>query len=120
MIKFIVKLLIVALVANAAWHLMTAYASYWKFKDAVAQTIQFGNDKSLATLKGRILQLATDYDVPVDEDDFTITRSRESLHTVVDGGYSRDIELLPGYSRPWSFVFHVDTFSDAPLTGEGR
>ena len=118
--KFIVKLLIAALIANAAWHVMSAYASFWKFKDAVAQTAQFGNDKSVAMLKNRILQLATEYDLPVDDNSFTVTRSRESLHTVVDGSYTREIELVPGYSRPWPFPFHIDTFSDAPLTGEGR
>ena len=118
--KFLFKLLIAALIANAAWHVMSAYMSYWKFKDAVAQTTQFGNDKSVATIKNRILQLATDYDLPVDDDDFTVTRSRESLHTIVDGSFTRDVELVPGYSRPWPFPFHVDTFSDAPLTGEAR
>jgi hypothetical protein len=119
-LKFIVKLLIAALIANAAWHVMSAYASFWKFKDAVAQTTQFGNDKSVAMLKNRILQLATEYDLPVDDNSFTVTRSRESLHTVVDGSYTREIELVPGYSRPWPFPFHIDTFSDAPMTGDGR
>jgi hypothetical protein len=119
-LKFILKLLIAALIANAAWHVMSAYMSYWKFKDAVTQTTQFGNDKSVPTLKNRILQLATDYDLPIDENDFTVTRSRESLHTVVDGSYTRDVELVPGYSRPWPFPFHVDTFSDAPMTGENK
>jgi hypothetical protein len=119
-LKFIVKLLIAALIANAAWHVMSAYASFWKFKDAVAQTAQFGNDKSVAMLKNRILQLATEYDLPVDDNSFTVTRSRESLHTVVDGSYTREIELVPGYSRPWPFPFHIDTFSDAPMTGDGR
>ena len=118
--KFIVKLLIAALIANAAWHVMSAYASFWKFKDAVAQTAQFGNDKSVAMLKNRILQLATEYDLPVDDNGFTVTRSRESLHTVVDGSYTREIELVPGYSRRWPFPFHIDTFSDAPMTGDGR
>ena len=118
--KFIVKLLIAALIANAAWHVMSAYASFWKFKDAVAQTTQFGNDKSVTMLKSRILQLATDYDLPIDDNSFTVTRSRESLHTVVDGSYTREIELVPGYSRPWPFSFHIDTFSDAPMTGDGR
>jgi hypothetical protein len=117
-IKLIVKLLIVAIVANAAWHLMTAYTAYWKFKDAVQQTAQFGNDKSVEQLKSRVLQLASDYDLPVDENDFTVTRSRETLHTVIDGSFARDVELLPGYSRRWPFAFHVDTFSDAPLTGD--
>jgi hypothetical protein len=119
-LKFIVKLLIAALIANAAWHVMSAYASFWKFKDAVAQTTQFGNDKSVTMLKNRILQLATDYDLPVDDNSFTVTRSRESLHTVVEGSYTREIELVPGYSRPWPFPFHIDTFSDAPMTGDGR
>ena len=118
--KFIVKLLIAALIANAAWHVMSAYASFWKFKDAVAQTAQFGNDKSVTMLKSRILQLATEYDLPVDDNSFTVTRSRESLHTVVDGSYTREIELVPGYSRLWPFPFHIDTFSDAPMTGDGR
>jgi len=120
LIKFILKLLVAALIANAAWHTMSAYASYWKFKDAVTQTTQFGNDKSLATLKARILQLAMDYDLPIDGDDFTITRSRETLHTVVDGTYARDIEFAPGFVRPWSFPFHIDTFSEAPLSGDSR
>jgi hypothetical protein len=117
-VKLILKLVIVGLVANAAFHLMTAYTSYWKFKDAVAQTTQFGNDKSLDTLKRRIVELAIEYDLPMDEGDFTIARSRETLHTVVDGSYTRDIDLLPGYSRPWKFDFKVDTFSDAPIKEE--
>src|SRR5262245_6452150 len=97
---------------------MTAYTAYWKFKDAVQQVTLFGNDKSLDTLKGRVLQLANDYDLPIDADDFTITRSRETLHTIVTGSYSRDIDLAPGFTRPWKFEFTIDTFSDAPLTGD--
>lgn len=115
MIKLIIKLAIVALVANAAWHLMAAYTSYYKFKDAVQQTTQFGNDKSLDQLKSRILSLATDYDVPIGEDDVTV--KREMLHTIVDGSYVKSIDLAPGYSRPWTFTFHTDTFSEAPMSG---
>ena len=115
MIKLIIKLAIVALVANAAWHLMTAYTSFYKFKDAVQQTTQFGNDKSLDQLKTRVLALASDYDVPLNEDDFTLRR--ETLHTIVDGAYTKTIDLAPGYSRPWKFEFHIDTFSEAPMSG---
>ena len=111
--KLLIKLAIVALVANAAWHLMTAYTSYYKFKDAVQQTTQFGNDKSLDQLRTRILNLANDYDLPLGEDDFTVRR--ETLHTIVEGAYVKTIDLLPGYSRPWRFEFHTDTFSEAPM-----
>src|SRR5262245_54034310 len=115
MFKLLLKLAIVAVIANAAWHVMSAYASYYKFKDAVQQTTLFGNDKSVEQLKTRILALAGDYDLPLGDDDVTV--KRESLHTFVDGAYTKPIDLLPGYSRPWTFDFHTDTFSEAPMTG---
>ena len=115
MIKLLIKLAIVALVANAAWHVMAAYTSYYKFKDAVQQTTQFGNDKNLDQLKARVLALAADYDLPLGDDDVTV--KREMLHTIVDGSYVKSIDLAPGYSRPWTFTFHTDTFSEAPMTG---
>jgi hypothetical protein len=118
LIKLAIKLAIVALIANAAWHLMTAYTAYYKFKDAVQQTTQFGNDKSLDRLKTRVLALAADYDIPLGEDDVKIRR--ETLHTIVDGSYVKTIDLLPGYSRPWTFEIHTDTFSEAPMSGSDR
>ena len=118
MIKLLLKLAIAALIANMAWHVMTAYMAYYKFKDAVQQTTQFGNDKTLDSLKRRVLQHASDYDLPIDENDFTI--KRDSFHTVTDGSYTRPIDLLPWYTRQWTFTFHIDTFSDAPMTGGDR
>jgi len=115
-IKLLIKLAIVALVANAAWHLMTAYASYYKFKDAVAQTTQFGNDKTTDQLKARVVALAQDYDLPIGEDDVTVRR--EMFHTIVDCSYSKPIDLAPGFTRPWTFTVHTDTFSEAPMTGK--
>ena len=118
MIKLLIKLAIVALVANAAYHVMTAYTAYYKFKDAVQQTTQFGNDKTIEQVKARVLTLAGDYDLPLGEDEVTVTR--ELLHTKVDGAYTKTIDLLPGYSRQWKFEFHTDTFSEAPMAGQGR
>lgn len=116
MIKLLIKLAIVALVANAAWHIMAAYTSYYKFKDAVQQTTLFGNDKSLEQIKTRVLSLASDYDLPISEDDLTV--KREQLHTTVEGSYTKTIDLLPGYAHPWTFQFHTDTFSEAPVTAK--
>jgi hypothetical protein len=115
-IKLLIKLAIVGLVANAAWHVMSAYTSYYKFKDAVQQTTQFGNDKTLEQLKTRVLALAADYDLPVGEDSVTIRR--ENTQTTVDGSYIKTVDLLPGYSHPWTFEFHTSTFSEAPITAK--
>jgi hypothetical protein len=115
LIKLIIKLAIVGLLANGAFHVLSAYLAYYKFTDAVQQTTQFGGEKSLDALRARVVELAGQYDLPIGQNDFTLTR--ESFHTVVDGSYTRTIDLVPGYSRPWRFTFHTDTFSDAPVTG---
>ena len=108
MIRLVIKLALVALIAHGAWRVGSAYASYYKFRDAVEQATQYGPDKSDAELRAHVLELAAQYDIPLDEDGFTI--ERDVNHTIVDGAFIRPIELLPGYKRPWSFTFHVDTF----------
>ena len=108
MIKLIIKLVIAAVIANAAWRLGTNYASFYKFKDAVYQTTQYGPARSDVELRGRVLELAAQYNVPLDEEGFTIER-REN-HTIVDGAYTVPIEFFPGVRRDWPFVFTVDTF----------
>ena len=118
MFKLLIKLAIVALIANAAWHVMAAYTAFYKFKAAVQQTTQFGNDKSVEQLKVRVLALAADYDLPIGEDDIAI--KREQLHTTVDGSYTKTIDLAPGFTRPWTFEIHTDTFSEAPVAPPSR
>ena len=108
MIRLIIKLALAALIAHAAWRLGSAYASFYKFKDSVEQTAQYGPDKSNAELKARVLELASQYDIPLDEDDLTIELKEN--HTIIDGQFSNNIELVPGYKRPWPFSFHVDAF----------
>ncbi|MCC7416471.1 MAG: hypothetical protein IT176_04955 [Acidobacteria bacterium] len=108
MFKLLVKLVLAGLIANATWRLGTAYADYYKFKDSVQQTTQFGPERSEEDLRVRILELAAQYGVPLADDGFTVERSQN--HTIVDGGFATPIELFPGYERPWPFSFHIDTF----------
>ena len=110
--KLLLKLAVVAILANATYHVMIAYASHYKFADAVQQTTQFGGEISLDRLRDRVVELAAQYDLPIGEDDFTIRR--QDAHTVVDGSYSRPIELFPGFTRPWTFNFHTDTLGTKP------
>lgn len=108
MIRLIIKLALAALVAHAAWRVGSAYASFYKFKDSVEQVAQYGREKSGPELKARVLELASQYDIPLDEDDLTIELNDN--HTIIDGQFSDDIEVVPGYKRPWPFSFHVDAF----------
>ena len=110
MLKLLIKLAVAALIANAAYRLGIAYLSYYRFTDAVAQTAQFGPDRSRAEIHRRVLELASQYDVPLTADGFTIRRT-ENSHTIVDGGYTQKVDLLPGYQYPWPFTVHVDVFT---------
>jgi hypothetical protein len=106
MIKLIVKLALAALIANAVWRVGSAYVSYYKFKDAVAEAAQFGRGKSEDQLHDRIVELASQLDLPLAENRVTVRRSND--HTYVDGSYVKAIGVLPGYQRDWPFEFHID------------
>ena len=73
------------------------------------QATLYGPDKSDSDMRDRILELAAQYELPLEEDGFTL--ERVDNHTIVDGGYSMPIEVFPGYERGWPFRFHVDTFA---------
>jgi hypothetical protein len=107
LIKLILKLALVALVANASWRVGSAYVSHYKFTDAVQQAVLFRGTRTDDMVRQRIAELASDFDIPVTDSEVKLTTLEH--HTVVDGGYTRIIELMPGYKYPWQFTFHIDT-----------
>ena len=109
MIKTVLKLLLAALIANAVWHVTSAYMNFYKFQDAAVEVAQFGATKSEDELRGKVIDLAAEFDVPL-ADTAVIVR-RENDHTYIDGSYQRQLEILPGYKYPWVFKLHVDTMS---------
>jgi hypothetical protein len=111
MIRLILKLALVALIANAVWRVGSVYAEYYKFKDAVQETTQYAADKTDDDLRARIMELASEYDLPIDDGDFTLSHSGD--HTITNGAFTRPIELLPSYRYPWPFSWHTDTFKIA-------
>jgi hypothetical protein len=109
-IKLLLKLAVVALIANATWRIGSAYATHYRFTDAVQATTQFRGTKTDEQIHDRVLDLASQYDVPLTDDGVTV-RTENINHTVVDGSYTKPIDLVPGYSYRWPFKFHVDTFA---------
>jgi hypothetical protein len=110
MVKFLVKLAVAGLIANATWRLGSAYLQFYKFKDAVTEVAQFGREKSGADLHRRVLELASQYDIPLADEGLTVKRDDHN-HTVIDGAYEQTVDLLPGYRYPWSFTMHVDVLT---------
>ena len=100
------KLVVVALVANAVWHLFGAYYPNFKFQDAVEYAAQNGASLSQEALRDKVVELASQYEVPLTVEQVTV--SRVNTHTIVDLSYKRPIELIPGFKPEWPFSIHVD------------
>src|SRR5262245_16060884 len=106
--KLLIKLLIVAAIANATWRVGSAYLNYFKFKDAVREATQHRGNKSDAEVHDRVFALVNEYDIPATDENLAIT-TREN-HTIVDGSYVRPLEIIPTVKYNWRFDVHVDTF----------
>ena len=46
MLKFLIKLAVAALIANATWRLASVYIQFYRFQDAVTEVAQFGREKT--------------------------------------------------------------------------
>jgi hypothetical protein len=106
MIKLLIKLVIAGLIANAAWRVGSAYASFYRFKDSVHETALYAKGKSDLELRQRVLELASTYDAPVNEE--AIEVRRESDHILINTSYTKPVDVLPGVEYQWPFTLNVD------------
>jgi hypothetical protein len=113
--KTILKLIVTAVIANAGWHVADAWLRYYKFRDAVTQAAQFGGTLSEDQMRTRVMELASQYSVPLGDDNLSIRRdSQQEQHTYIDASYQEQIELFPRMPYPWTFPIHTDTFTTGP------
>ena len=61
-------------------------------------------------LRERIFELASDFDIPVSDEDITLTH-RRTITRSSTAPTRAIIELVPGFGYPWPFDFHIDTLS---------
>jgi hypothetical protein len=105
-VKTLIKLIVVALLANALWRTAAAYATFYKFKDSVYEAAMQGNSET--DLRQKVVELARTYDLPLAAEDLTVTR--EAQHVSVQGAYTRPVAVLPGYEYQWPFTVDVDAY----------
>ena len=111
--KLLVKLALVAVVANATWHLFLVYSENYKFKDAVQYAADSRGKKTDEELRQEVLSIAAQADLPIDEEHLTVRHVE--AHTIVDGSYTRVVELFPGFKYSWPFTAHVDAYPKAEM-----
>ena len=105
MIRTVLKLAFVALLANATWHMFGAYSPHYRFTDGAQYAVQYRGDSSDDQLREKILDLASQFGVPVTAADVTVTNDVQ--HTIVDVSYVRAVELAPGFTYRWPLSMHV-------------
>jgi hypothetical protein len=113
MLRTLLKLAVVALVANAAWHLFGAYSPNYRLQDGIQYAAQNRGQMSDEALRDKIVEIAGQFDVPLNAGDISI--SQQGTHTLVDLSYVRPIELAPAFKYPWPFSIHVDVISLSSL-----
>jgi hypothetical protein len=107
--KTIIKLLIVALVLNAAWHVGSAYWQHYQFEDAVKEAAQFTGRAKAEDLTARVYELADKWEIPLEADAVKVTKAQRRI--TVDAAYSREIDVAPRYPRHWDFAIHVSVLT---------
>ena len=114
--KVLIKLLLVALLANAGYHAGVAAWRFYEFKDAVEQTARFGGAENVAALQQRIVELADEHAIPLEPADVTIVR--EGTLTAISAAYLEDVALVPRlYTREHLFEFVIRVDPVRPLRG---
>lgn len=114
--KLIIKLAIVAVLANAAFRVGTAYFAHYQFRDSVREAAMF-QAKSDDEFREHIMDIAAIYGVPLALEGFTMRRDpREAL---IEGSYVKAIEVVPGFPYDWRFDFSIQAYISPvpPLPG---
>jgi hypothetical protein len=114
--KLIFKLAILAVIINAAFRVGGEYVAYYQFRDTIREAAMF-TARTDDELGQAVMESATTFDVPLAPDGFTMRR--DGREATVQGSYTKNIELFPGYKYPWKFPFTIQAFVNTvpPLAG---
>jgi hypothetical protein len=116
MVRAIVKLVIVLLVVHAGYRYGLVYLHYQQFKDAVQETALFSKEKEEPEIVSRVMELAEQYDIPLDRRYVQIRRQNDI--TTIEAAYIEEIEWLPTWKKPMEFV--VGTHARPPTASDFR
>jgi hypothetical protein len=115
--KTVIKLIIAAVLVNAAYRSGSVFLKYYQFKDETQQMILFGQAETTPALTSQILAEAMKRDVPLNEDGINVTR--QGMRTVAEVAYTEAVEVFPRYVYPVAFSFNAEAYGVAgasPIT----
>ena len=110
--KFLIKLVVFLLVANALYRFVPPYWDHTQFVQELKETSIGWRDSSDDEVRGLVLAMAQARGLPVAREQVNVRRERDRLF--IDLAYSRPMELIPGSKYTWEFDSKVDTWMLTP------
>ena len=80
-------------------------------RDAVREAALFQAQDRRRAARADLGAGASSIDMPLEDDSFTI-RTRGASRSIVEGAYTRPIEVVPGFEYPWRFDWAIDGVRD--------
>jgi hypothetical protein len=107
--KTILKLLLAAVVINAAVRGGLAAKRYFEFKQAAQEAVLFGADTPVTDIRQIIVERARALNLPISTDDVKV--NRQGGRTWADAAYRQSIEVFPNQQYPVNWSFSVEGYS---------
>src|SRR5689334_20827665 len=113
MIKRVLSLIVFLLVINAGVRLGIVYFHDQQFKDAVRELALFAGQPPAKTdeaLRGKVMQIAQDNEIPLDPDFIEISRNifpGLGEKVTIKFSYAVLVRVLPGYPRRFEFSYRT-------------
>jgi hypothetical protein len=108
MIKRIISLVIFLLLVNAGVRVGLVFFHDQQFKDAVRELALFSGTKTEEVVRARVMELAQQYQIPLDPDYVEIRRSSIpgiGDHSAIKVTYAVMVKVAPGYIRRFDFEY---------------
>jgi hypothetical protein len=101
--KTFLKLLVVAVIINAAYQIGMDEYRFSQLKDETHSMLALGTKTPIEELKAMVLKKAVDLRLPVAAE--KVTLSREGVRTSISVSYNSEPEPFPGYKYPRAHSF---------------
>ena len=107
--KTILKLLVAAIMVNAAVHGGIAAMHYYRFKEAAQQAVLFGAAATTTDIRSQIVERGRELQLPIAAENVIVQRL--GGRTWADAAYSQQVEFFPNQKYPVPFSFSVEAHS---------
>jgi hypothetical protein len=100
--KSIIKIALGFVLVTAAFQGARAALKHYTFVDALQESMLFGSSRNEAQITEKVIELAAEYEIPLDPDLLSVTR--DPFLITIEAPYTDTVNLLPGfYARKWDF-----------------